>query len=94
MSKNLTDAFEYAIEKDKVSHIDEITARACESDNYDGVEYTFHGDHVPVQPIIDVVAQADGHAIESFFLDGEVDDALVVFVADLPEQTHPAFTER
>ena len=49
---------------------------------------------MPVRPIIDVVAEHDGLTIESI---GHTNDGghvcLGVFVADLPKQPHPAFTE-
>jgi hypothetical protein len=93
--RELTEEFETAIENDcKASELDEITARRCSSDNFDGAQYNFFGRYVPVRPIIDVVAETDGMAIESLAHTHDGDHiCLSVFVADIPEQPHPAFVD-
>lgn len=93
MSQNLKQKFENAVENDSMaSDLDKVTERRCTSDEYDGVQYNFFGTYVPIRPIIDVVAEEDGVGIENI---GHTDDGehvcLGVFVADLPEQPHPAF---
>jgi hypothetical protein len=93
MSRNLSDEFRTAIENNSnATDLDEITSRSCTSERFDGVQYNIFGRYVPVRPVIDVVAEVDGHAIESMAHtnDGE-HVCLGVFVADLPEQPHPAF---
>lgn len=93
MSRDLTDEFRQAIETDSMaSNLDEITTRSCTTDNFDGVQYNFFGTYVPVRPIIDVVAEQDDMGIENIGHTSDGDHVcLGVFVADLPEQTHPAF---
>lgn len=71
--------------------VDEITARYCTSDNFDGVEYKFYGEYVPVKPIIDVVSDADGMAIESIAHSGVGDISLTVFVAEIPQTEFGVF---
>lgn len=93
--QDLTEDFRNAIENDyTATELNEITSRLCESENYNGIEYNFFGIYVPVRPIIDVVAETDGIAIEnmSHVSDGE-HICLTVFVANLPEQTHTAFVK-
>lgn len=95
MSDELLSKFRTAIEQDSMaSELDEIEARSCTSDEYDGVQYNFFGRYVPIRPIIDVVAEQDGIAIEQM---GHTNDGehvcLGVFVAELPEQPHPAFID-
>lgn len=95
MSENLTERFKEAVQSDsRASSLDRIEANACASDNFEGVQYDFFGQYVPIRPIIDVVAETEGKAIEHM---GHTHDGdhicLGVFVADLPEQTHPAFVD-
>lgn len=93
--RNLTNEFETAIENEnQFSELEEITSRQCESDRFSGVQYNFFGRHVPVRPIIDVVAETDGMAIETVAHTHDGDHiCLGVFIADIPEQSHPAFVE-
>lgn len=95
MSEDLTEKFRAAIEQDNHGHsLDSIETRHCASDNYDGIEYNFRGNFVPVRPILNVVADEQDLGIEEI---GHVNDGpeyvkLVVFVADLSEkESHPAF---
>jgi hypothetical protein len=95
MSEDLTEKFRAAIEQDNHGHsLDSIETRLCGSDNYDGIEYDFRGNYVPVRPILNVVADEQDLGIEEI---GHVNDGperikLVVFVADLSEkESHPAF---
>jgi hypothetical protein len=93
MSRDLTEDFRTAIENDSMaSDLDLIETRSCTSDEYDGTQYNFFGMYVPVRPIIDVVAEENDCAIENI---GHTHDGehicLGVFIADLPEQPHPAF---
>lgn len=67
-----------------------ITARKCASDNYNGVEVMIYGTDIPVRPVIDAAAEWENLAIEHLTA-GADDAALCVFVAFLPEQDHPAF---
>lgn len=72
--------------------MDRVTSRACASDRFDGVQYNIYGGHVSVRPVIEVVAEIDGLGIESMYhCTDSVEPHLGVFVADLPEQPHPAF---
>lgn len=90
--KDLSEAFESALENDRAADVDRIETRACGSDNYDGIQYNIYGDFVPVMPIINVVAEVEGHGIEQMFhaTDGE-EPYLGVFVATFGLQDHPAF---
>lgn len=93
MGNDLTNVFETAIEQESSASVENITARACTSDDYSGIQYNFFGHFIPIRPIIDVVAEIDDVAIEQIY---HVDDGkccLGVFVADLPEQGHPAFID-
>lgn len=95
MSQDLTEKFRTAIENDsKAVSLDRIEHRSCTSDDYSGVQYNFFGTYVPVRPIIDVVAAEEDYAIETI---GHTNDGehvcLGVFVANLPEQPHPAFID-
>jgi len=92
MSKDLTEVFERALEKERSASLDRIETRACGSDNFDGVQYNFYGGFIPIRTVIDVVAKVDGHAIEQLHFTNDVEEpCLGVFVADIPEQPHPAF---
>lgn len=74
------------------SDLDRIETRSCTTDDHDGVQYNFFGIYVPIRPIIQVVAETDGVAIEHMGHTADGDHVcLGVFVADLPEQPHPAF---
>jgi hypothetical protein len=93
MSKDLSDKFEQAVENDsRASSLERIETHSCASDNFDGVQYNLFGHYVPIRPIIDVVAETEGVAIEHM---GHTNDGdhicLGIFVADLPEDPHPAF---
>jgi hypothetical protein len=95
MSEEITEKFREAIEQDNHGHsLDSIETRHCASDNYDGIEYDFHGNYVPVKPILDVVADESDLGIEEIghVNDGNEHNKLAVFVADLSEEEpHPAF---
>ena len=87
----LRESFCSALESSAAS-IDNVSTRKCSGERHDGVEYTFYGEFVPIRPIIDEMSEVDGHAISSMCHVDEGDPRLIVFVADLPEQEHPAFT--
>lgn len=94
MSQDLADDFREAIENNsKASSIDRIESRSCTSNEYSGTEYNFFGTYIPIRPIMNVVAKQNDCAIEHMghIRDGEDQVCLGVFVADLPEQPHPAF---
>lgn len=65
----------------------EIESRRCTSDRFAGTEYTIRGDDIPVEPIIELVSETDGVAIESILHIDEGDPRLSIFVADLPKLT-------
>jgi len=92
--KDLTQEFESAIESSDASLLHEIESRNCESDNFSGIEYRFYGAFVPVRPIIDVVAETDGAGIEQLSYTNDARRCLTAFVADIPEQSHPAFVDQ
>jgi hypothetical protein len=86
-------AFRQAVENEPSSQLDRIETRRCSSDNYDGVQYKFYGNFIPVMPIIEVVSEAEGRAIEEISFTNDVENPFLgVFVADLPQQDHSAFT--
>ena len=87
---SLKERFRSALDSSAAS-IDTINTRTCHGEQYDGVEYEFHGEFVPVRPIIDEVADVEGRAISSLCHVDEGNPRLIVFVADLPKQEHPAF---
>jgi len=94
MSKDLSGLFERELtSRARVTELDRIETRHCDSDNFDGVEYKLFGDFIPIRPIIDAMETVDGHAIEnlSHIHNGDDNTYLCVFVADLPEQTYPLF---
>lgn len=91
MSRDLSELFEQALEKENAANLDRIETRACTSDNFDGVQYNIYGSFIPIRPIIDVVAKVDGHGIEQLHHTDDAETCLGVFVADIPEQPHPAF---
>jgi hypothetical protein len=92
MSQDLSEVFERAIKQDgSATDFDRIETRACTSDNFDGVQYNIYGRFIPIRPVIDVVTEVDGHAIEQLHHTDDGDPHLGVFVADIPEQPHPAF---
>lgn len=95
MPQSLKEKFEHAIEQDSAAtDLEEITARSCTSDNFDGVQYNIFGDFIPIRPIIDVVAESDGHGIEQLHHTNDGEHVCVgVFVADIPQQSHPAFVD-
>lgn len=88
---DLSDKFAAVLNSNTAADLQKLSTRRCTSDNYDGIEYTFYGPYIPVRPIIDVVAEEDGYGIEQIGHVDEGDPRLLVFVADLPEQEHPAF---
>jgi len=89
---SLKDDFTAALERENSTRLDRIETRSCTSDNYDGVQYNFYGGFIPVRPIIDVVAETDGRAIEQLHFTNDVDEPCMgVFVATIPSQPHPAF---
>lgn len=92
---DLSDDFESALES-HVPHaeLERIETRVCASDDFDGTEYEFYGNYVPIRPIIDVAASREDFAIDSLSHIDEGEPHLNVFLADLREnQPHPAFTE-
>lgn len=91
MSHNLTKAFEDALDADSTSRLDRIEERRCTSDNFDGVQYNIYGSFIDIRAIIDVVAERDGLAIEQLHHTNDSETCLGVFVAEIPEQQHPAF---
>jgi len=91
MSQDLSEKFEHALAQSNAAEFDKIETRACSSDNFDGVQYSIHGSFIPIRPIIDVVAEEDGLAIEQLFHSEDGQTRLGVFVAEIPEQSHPAF---
>jgi hypothetical protein len=91
MSQDLSKAFEAALKQEAATAFDRIESRRCASDNFDGVQYNIYGNFIPIRPIIDVVAETDGAAIEQLHHTDENKTCLGVFVADIPEQSHPAF---
>lgn len=90
---SLNEDFRQALENDRAASLDRIEARRCSSDNYSGVQYNFYGYFIPVRPIIDVVAEADGRAIEELQFSDDGEPFLGMFVAELPTQSHPAFID-
>lgn len=69
-----------------------IKTRNCSSDAYHGVEFKIYGLYIPVRAVIDCVAEHDGFAIESLsFINDTEEPYLSVFIANIPEQEHPAF---
>jgi len=89
----LRTAFRQAVENEPSAQLDRIETRRCSSDNYDGVQYKFYGGFIPVTAIIEVVSEIDARAIEEISFTNDVQEPyLGVFVADLPQQDHPAFT--
>jgi len=88
----LIDEFENAIERENSASLDRIEARSCTSDNYSGVQYNFYGGFIPVRPIISLIAEKDGLAIEQIHFTNDVEEpCLGIFVAKIPAQPHPAF---
>lgn len=80
----LTEELENAIEQKNSASLDRIEARSCTSDNYGGF--------IPVRPIIDLIADKDGLAIEQMHFTNDVEEpCLGIFVANIPTQPHPAF---
>lgn len=99
---DLSDEFRQALKKHGFAgaEISQIGKRECESEKYHGVEYEFYGSWIPIRPIIELVAEKDGFAIESIIFknesteDNDVEPKIIVFVADIRvNQPHPAFTE-
>jgi hypothetical protein len=89
---SLKDDFREAIEKENSTSLGRIETRSCATDNYDGVQYNFYGDFFSVRPIIDVVAEKDGLAIEQMHFTNDMPEPRFgVFVAEIPKQPHPAF---
>lgn len=93
MSQDLSGAFEAALDGVRATEFDRIETRRCASDNFDGVQYNIFGNFIPVRPIIDVVAEVDGLAIEQLHHTDDDNTCLGVFVAEIPEQPHPAFVD-
>jgi hypothetical protein len=95
---NIKEELENAVRADsRATTLESVEARPCGSDDFDGIEYSFRGEYIPIRPIIDVVARREELAIEQmgFVNEGEEYTYLHVFVAelDLPEQPHPAFVD-
>lgn len=92
MSQDLKEDFRAALAKEPATNIDRIEFRSCSSDKYDGVQYDFYGHYIPVRPIISMMAEVSGFAIEQMqFANDTEEPHLGIFVAEIPEQEHPAF---
>lgn len=91
MSENLSNKFEQAIKSSNAADFEKIETRRCTSDNYDGIQYNIYGSFIPIRPVIDVVADTDGKAIDQLHFTNDSNTYLGVFVADIPTQEHPAF---
>lgn len=93
MSTDLSDEFERAIENESnASDVDRVERRACTSNRFTGAQYNIYGEFVTIRPIIETVAGIQGIAIEHLYMSNDTEEPFVgVFVADLPEQEHPAF---
>lgn len=90
--KDLSTQFRSALEQcNATTDLGEIETRACSSDNYDGIQYNIFGEFIPIRPIIDVVAEESGLAIEQLHHTNDHQTCVGVFVAEIPEQSHPAF---
>lgn len=88
MRTNLTESFEEALQNSKITadNIPDIESRSCASDEYDGIEYEFRGECIPVRPLLDVVKQEELLRVESILFVDEWDDPkLVMFVAEIEE---------
>jgi len=84
---NITETFREKLE-DTYAEFEEIESRSCTSDNHDGVEYSLTGTYIPLQPIIETVAEEEDMYIESILHidkstnDNDKDAEVVVFVAE------------
>jgi hypothetical protein len=91
-SEKLRESIRNALSNHRTTQFQDITTRECESDRFNGVGVKVYGSVVHTRPIIDVIAERDGLAIESMYHCTETKEShLGVFVAYLPEQSHPAF---
>lgn len=94
MVKYFTETFRQELEQDKMSNIEQIESRSCESDRFSGVSYRIYGNVVSTQPIIRTISKAEGYAIQNLYHCTDAEEPyLAVFVATLPSPTrgHPAF---
>lgn len=73
------------------SDVEEITARQCSSEHYYGVDFSIYGNNIDIRAIIDFVAQKDGIGIETITMVSGDRPRVVVFIANIAEQEHPAF---
>lgn len=91
--KDLTDEFKNACRSSYPNSTPEIDSKRCSSDKFDGIDYTIRGEYIDLRAIINVVAETDGYAIEQFSFCGRAhgEPAVVIFVAKIPQQQHPAF---
>jgi len=90
----LTEQFREAV-KENYGEVSHIESRECSSDMFKGTEYTFCGEFVPIRPLLDVIQDEDGLAVEEMNLSysnhGDGDRALAIFVAETEPVSHPAF---
>ncbi len=94
MTVDLTEKFEEALNNAQLAgvHSTEIQSRTCTSDNYDGTEYEFRGECVPVRPLLDIVETEELLRVETITFVDEWDDArLIMFVAEIPERDGEVF---
>lgn len=81
--KDFTDEFRESI----IEHnglVDEISTRRCRSDTHDGIEYEISGEHVPIRPIIAVIADEDKYLIDALSHNERPNESfLTVFVAEV-----------
>jgi len=84
-----------AASSSKTAKVDSIDRRTCESEKYNGSEYTIRGSYVPIRPIVEIFADKDGFAIQFLSMSNEQEEpCLKVFVADLRRDSskNPSFT--
>lgn len=90
----LTEQFREAV-KENYGEVSHIESRECSSDMFEGTEYTFCGEFVPIRPLLDVVQNEGDVAVEEMSLgyssNGDGDRALRIFVAETEPVSHPAF---
>lgn len=91
-SERIRDEIEKSLDDDRVSEYSHVTSRECTNDRFSGVQLGIYGNWVDARTVIDTVADIDGAAISelSHAADSE-EPHLSVFIAYIPEQSHPAF---
>lgn len=91
-SKAIEEKIYRHVDEDKASDLDRVETRECSSERFKGVQVNVYGRIVPVRPVINLVAETEGIAIESLYHTVDAPEPhLGVFIAYLPEQPHPAF---